>query len=124
MKTKRLEFFEKDQIPWTGTNELHDFYKTLLELHATHPALRAGDPSVTTYRINTTSDENIFSYLRKSGNKEVLVLINFSYTPKVNFEITGDHVKGVYKNVFTGNTLDASGARFELEAWDYLVLER
>ena len=45
---KRLKFFEKDAINWTGENadnyRLHDFYKTLLNLHSNNPALRAGDP--------------------------------------------------------------------------------
>src|SRR5262249_7762732 len=36
MKDKRLQFFDKDLIPWTGKNALHDFYKTLLTLRSTN----------------------------------------------------------------------------------------
>src|SRR5690606_7575872 len=39
---KRLEFFEKDPIPWTGKYELHDFYKKLLELRKENNAMRGG----------------------------------------------------------------------------------
>ena len=53
---KRLKFFEKDTIEWTDMYELHDFYKTLLTLHSEHPALRAGDEKVETYRFKTTAD--------------------------------------------------------------------
>jgi hypothetical protein len=53
---KKLEFFEKDVIQWTGMYELQDFYKTLLNLHSDHPALRAGDNEVKTYRLTTTDD--------------------------------------------------------------------
>ena len=73
---KRLEFFDKDAIQWTGKNELQDFYKTLLNLHSNHPALRGGDPQVQTYRLKTTHDEHVFAYLRKNGDKEVLVVLN------------------------------------------------
>ncbi len=30
---KRLKFFDRDPIEWTGNYKLHDFYKTLLEFH-------------------------------------------------------------------------------------------
>src|SRR6185436_95495 len=38
MVNKRLYFFDKDVIPWTGDYALHDFYKTLLTLRSTNPA--------------------------------------------------------------------------------------
>ena len=45
---KRLKFFDKDPIEWNGKYELHDFYRTLLQLRKRNPALRAGDDAVTT----------------------------------------------------------------------------
>jgi glycosidase len=87
--SQRLRFFEKDQIQWTGNFGLHNFYKTLLELHRDHPALRAADENVRTYRISTSEDEKIFSYLRKTGEKEVLVILNLSAIDDLHFEITG-----------------------------------
>ncbi|MEO5893401.1 MAG: alpha-amylase family glycosyl hydrolase, partial [Ferruginibacter sp.] len=50
---KRLKFFEKDVIDWNGKYELHDFYKTLLSLRKTNPALRANDPDVINIRLKT-----------------------------------------------------------------------
>ncbi|MET0392643.1 MAG: alpha-amylase family glycosyl hydrolase [Chitinophagaceae bacterium] len=125
MLTKRLEFFEKDPIPWTGTNELHDFYKTLLNLHATHPALRGGDTAVTTYRIKTSDDANAFAYLRRNGGREVLVVINLSYTPKLTLALEDERVTGTFRNVFSGSSQDFTGSRtLELAAWEYLVFEK
>src|SRR5260221_9276539 len=43
---KRLKFFDKDLIPWSGQYELHNFYKALLHLRKRNAAMRAGDPAV------------------------------------------------------------------------------
>jgi alpha-amylase len=125
MLAKRLEFFEKDPIPWTGTYELHDFYKTLLNLHASHPALRGGDPAVTTYRIKTSDDAHAFVYLRKNGDREVLVVLNLSYTPRLDMTIEDEKITGKFKNVFSGSDRDfTSQKKFEMAAWEFLVFEK
>ena len=61
---KRLEFFEKDVIKWNTKNELHDFYKVLLNLKTNNPALRSGDPTVQTFRIKT-SDPRVAGFNTK-----------------------------------------------------------
>lgn len=125
MLTKRLEFFEKDPIPWTGTYELHDFYRTLLDLHATHPALRGGDTAVTTYKIRTSDDANAFAYLRKNGEREVLVIINLSYSPTLTIRLEDEKVAGTFKDAFSGASHDLGTERqVELAAWEYRVLEK
>ncbi|MEO7922379.1 MAG: alpha-amylase family glycosyl hydrolase [Chitinophagaceae bacterium] len=122
--TERLKFFDKDCIRWTGKYELHDFYKTLLTLHTSHPALRAGDPSVQTFRIKTTDPVNLFSYLRVKGDKEVLVLLNFS-AQKIEIEITDEIVKGLFRNIFEETSVDLSTEKtFRLGPWEYLVFEK
>ena len=123
--SQRLKFFEKDPIQWSGNFGLHDFYKTLLELHRDHPALRAADENVRTYRISTSEDEKIFSYLRKIGEREVLVILNLSAIDDLHFEITGENVSGIYRNVFTDETIDLTVNRnLAMKAWDYLVFEK
>lgn len=121
---KRLKFFEKDTIQWTAVNELHGFYKLLLNLHSTHPALRAGDGNAKTWRLETSDDEHVFAYLRKTGVKEVLVLLNLSKTD-LRFQLTDKKVSGKFKNVFSGAandfTIDKS---FEMQAWEWLVYEK
>ncbi|HEX3166604.1 MAG TPA: alpha-amylase family glycosyl hydrolase, partial [Chitinophagaceae bacterium] len=87
--SQRLKFFEKDPIQWTGNFGLHNFYKTLLELHRDHPALHAADENVRTYRIPTSEDEKIFSFLRKIEEREVLVILNLSAIDDLHFEISG-----------------------------------
>lgn len=122
---KKLEFFEKDVIPWTGKNELHDFYKTLLNLHSHHPALRGGDPAGQTHRLKTDRDDKVFSYLRRNSGKEVLVILNMSHDGPLSFSFNDDQLSGNFKNVFTGEERKFSNdEKMEMKAWEYLVFEK
>lgn len=123
--TKRIKFFDKDTIAWTGTYALQDFYRALLHLKSDNPALRSGDASVQTFRIKTSDPKNVFAYLRKSGNREVLVVLNLSANKDLHFDITDSHVTGVYKNVFSGAANDFTREKsFEMQPWEYLVYEK
>lgn len=122
---KRIKFFDKDTIQWTGNNELGEFYKTLLNLHNNHPALRAGDPSVQTFRIKTSDIKHVFAYLRRKNNKEILVVVNLSPQDKLRFEIIDEKITGIFKNAFSGAANDFTNEKsFEIQAWEYLVYEK
>ncbi|MBS1608368.1 MAG: alpha amylase C-terminal domain-containing protein [Bacteroidetes bacterium] len=120
---KRLKFFDKDEIEWTIPCELQNFYKTLLELRSENPALLAGDDAVITYRLQTT-DSRVFSFLRKNGDREVLVILNL--TPGwVSFSINDNAVSGAYRDVFSGAEMEINkNYLFHFSAWDYKVLEK
>jgi glycosidase len=122
---KRLKFFEKDVIEWTGQNQLHDFYKTLLHLHSSNPALRAGDPAAITIRLNTNDDAHIFSFIRKKGDHEVLVILNFSGKNNSGFVMQDENVKGKFRDVFSGAVKDFNISRnLEVKGWGWFVFER
>ncbi len=124
LRTKRLEFFEKDPIPWTGTNELHGFYKTLLNLKSSNPALRGGDPAVTTHLLNTTANDKVLAYVRKKGKDEVLTVLNMS-KETVDFRIRDENISGNYKNVFENTTRDfAQDTGFLLNPGGYAVFQK
>lgn len=122
---ERLNFYNKDEIKWTGNYLLNDFYKTLLKLHATHPALRGGDPAVKIYRIYTTQDDNVLAYLRKNEEEEVLVLLNLSAKNDLRVEIKDDKVNGRYQDIFSGAIVYfTSGSFLDMQAWEYLVYQK
>ena len=123
--TKRIKFFDKDTIHWSGNNELQDFYTTLLKLKSNNPALRSGDSSVQTFRIKTSDPQNIFAYLRKKEEREVLVLLNLSAQKDLHFDIMDKNVTGIYKNIFSGAANDFTKEKsFEMQAWEFLVYEK
>lgn len=119
---KRLEFFEKDPIAWTGKNELHDFYKKLLELKSSHPALRGGDTTVTTYRLETNHNDKVLAFLRKKEDKEVLVILNFSGDTLPDLSVQDGQVKGIFTGLFNDKAKDFDASRSEpATPWYYAV---
>ena len=122
MKAKRLAFFDKDEIPWAKENELHSFYKKLLCLRSTNPALRGGDATVRTYRLSTNVGEDVLTYLRKSGEDEVLVMINMSYSSQTSVVIDDPILSGVFVNVFSEEpTSFGSATKIDMIPWDFHV---
>lgn len=121
---KRLAFFEKDPIQWTGKYEKAGFYKKLLQLKSDNPALRAGDPAVTTFRLNTSSPDQVMAYLRKNGDSEVLVLINFS-KENLSFTISDEKITGNWQNLFSAASKDIKvNDQWALAPWEYKVFLR
>jgi glycosidase len=121
---KRLKFFEKDAIEWTGQYELHKFYKTLLNLRLNNPALSADTETASNYRITTSEDEKIFSFLRKSGEREVLVCLNLSPS-KTTFNVNDTRVTGTFIEIFSGTSTDLNQSKtIEIQPWGFVVYEK
>ncbi|RZM19776.1 MAG: 1,4-alpha-glucan branching protein, partial [Pedobacter sp.] len=121
---KRLEFFEKDVIAWNGNYAMADFYKTLTGLKTNNPALSAGDKNVRTYKMGTDHEKNALVYLRQNGAHEVFVMLNFT-KENIDVKLNEDLLKGNYKNVFGGSSMDLSGkTSFHLDPWSYQVFEK
>jgi glycosidase len=119
---KRLKFFEKDEIEWTGDFELQSFYKILLSLKSSNKSLRAGDPEVLTKIVSHPDDHEIFSYLRKHDEDQVLIVLNCCNISK-DFEVKA--VPGVFRNVFGGPDINFEDNKIiHLDAWGYLVFEK
>ena len=123
--TKRLKFFDKDAIEWTGNYEMEYFYTTLLALRKNNPALSAADAAVNTYRLHTNADDTVMCFLRKNGAHEVLVVLHLSDNNDLQCTINDPIVTGVFANVFGGPVHDFySNRTLNLKAWDYLVFEK
>jgi alpha-amylase len=118
---KRLEFFDKDVIEWNGTFQFHDFYKTLLNFHATNPALSGDEKAAPVRRLNTSDNRKILAYLRTQNQYKVLVVLNLS-SEAVDVRFYDQGVEGNYTELFSGQKLTIkSETVVPVASWDYRV---
>jgi alpha-amylase len=118
---KRLKFFERDPIEWTGPGQLHDFYKTLTGLRKQHPAVNNSRTAQPIW-VATTHNEQVFAYVRRYENRQVLVLLNFS-PQAIAIQLPGSPVQGAFANIFDGRSFNITPQlTIDLKPWDYLVL--
>lgn len=81
---RRLQFFEKDPITkaeWSDTSR-YAWYRSLTTLKHSNPALWSNGTTpaeeLTWSVADTLVEKSVYAFKRKSGNAEVVVLINFS----------------------------------------------
>ncbi|NII27746.1 DUF3459 domain-containing protein [Pseudoflavitalea sp. X16] len=118
---KRLKFFDRDTIEWTGRNQLHDFYKILNQLRKQHPAL-GNTLETRPVRIATTNNEQVFAYARYYENRQVLVVLNLSPQP-ASIQLPEGKVQGTFTNIFDKRPfIITPQLTIGCKPWDYLVL--
>jgi alpha-amylase len=121
--TKRLRFFDKDEIAWQPNIELHDFYKTLLALRKKKSGLFSA-MDATIYFFEDLFLKNILVYQIKNEEGEVLVFLNLNTVGVLEY-IDLVNVNGIFKNVFTNALVEIPEKYLlELEEGGYCVLER
>ncbi|NIA31068.1 MAG: alpha-amylase [Actinobacteria bacterium] len=115
--SRKLKFYDKDQIEWSQS-EFRSFYKTLIHLFKTHPALYDGAMQ----RINTQNDSEVYVFIRRKKEDEILVVSNLSkagLTTKIDLtDITGN-----FSDIFrqTRLTLDNSELDMSLQPWEFRI---
>ncbi len=118
---KRLLFFDKDEIDWDRTVLLSDFYKTLLQLRKTNPALKSGDPGRSAIILSNTRADRILSFIRRFEKDEILVILNLT-AESHSVIITGHILAGSYKDLFNTRAPNfISGQPLLLNPWEYRV---
>lgn len=119
---KRLAFFDKDQLDWPPEPALHTFYRTLLNLRASHPALLANPEAVQTIWLETDHADKVLAFRRVHVAGELLVLVNFSPYP-LDLHIGSADLSGCsYANVFSDTQMSIrNDGTITLPAWGYLV---
>ena len=116
---QRLQFFNKDEIPWKENTALHSFYKTLFALHKTK-AITDG----ATFILPVEAD-GIMAFLRKYEEEVVLVLLNLSAQDKICLNVQHEWLSGSFTNVFSGLNFSFNQSEsFELQSGEYIVYQR
>ncbi len=102
---KRLRFFEKDPVEWNGKYELQELYCKLFKLRKENPSLRAGYLDTKTILLENNCPDNVFTYMRRSGNNEVIVALNLSPN-SCTVQLTSAEIAGTYQNIFDGSMIN------------------
>ncbi len=94
--------FEKMPIFWDNRirrPEFPRFYKSMIELRKNSVALRRGDLTW----LKNSDEARVLTFIRKSGNEEVLVAINMTNQPFAGFVETGGNFTEITPDI--GNPL-------------------
>lgn len=119
---KRLRFFERDTVDWTGAS-LAGFYHAMVELKHTQRALASGVPGGAQRTLATTGDR-VYAFTRTRAGNTVLVALNFGDAP-ASISYRGLQQPGGFTDWFTKSTqtLGASGS-IDVPAHGYRVFVR
>ncbi|MDK2910505.1 MAG: hypothetical protein PWR20_2073 [Bacteroidales bacterium] len=120
---RRLNFFDRDPVGF-GKYELASFYKTLFELKQSTPALWNGKYGGSYYFVKNSARNNIFSFLRRKGDSQILVIINVSNKP-MDFTLGDEAALGDWIDVFSGKMIKiVPREKIHLEPWKYMLLKK
>lgn len=116
---RAISFFEKDSMGFRQFKRA-SFYKTLLNLRKSNPAL-AIDASFRKIRVG--DDKSLYAYVREKNGRKIFVIVNLS--PKEQkITIKDNSVLGEPLNVFMGAkeklVMDHS---YNIEQWGYVVYD-
>lgn len=119
---KRLAFFNKDAIDWTGASRV-EFFRNLNTLKHTNQAVWNGADGGDVKRIETNDDTKLFAFTREKNGDKVLCIYNLSPNAQ-DVTLKGNSFAGMYKNVMkNGEAFEAKAdQKLSLNAWEYVVL--
>jgi glycosidase len=118
---KRLRFFEKDTVDWSGTS-LATFYRTVFDLKHRQPALANGAWGGAQAALRTDGGDRVYAFARTKGANTVLVAVNFDDAP-VSASYRSLRRAGRYTDWFSRSPVVlASQGRLEIPAHGYRVL--
>jgi glycosidase len=120
---KRLRFFEKDTVDWSGPS-LANFYSSVFELKHRTPALWNGSYGGPQTKLENDGGDRVYAFTRSRGPSTVLVAVNFGDAP-ATVRYTGLTRIGSYTDWFdkSAPTLAAAGT-LAIPAHGYRVLVR
>lgn len=110
-----ISFFYKDTISFAKLGRAA-FYKTLLNLRQTNPALAA---NASFKKLKTSNDAAVYAFEREAGGNKVLVVLNLSKAAQ-KFTWQDQPSEKEWNNVFAGNKEPVEKG-FGIEPWGYAV---
>ena len=121
--SKRLRFFEKDTVDWSGPS-LAPFYTAMLDLKERQPALANGPWGAPQVALRTDGGGRVYAYTRTRGANTVLVAVNFGDAP-ASVSYQGLQQPGAYTDWFSRAPVSlAAAGRLDIPAHGWRVLVR
>ena len=118
---KRLSFFNKDEIDWTGTSR-NPFFKTLIDLKHTNKAIWNGRNGGFIKKIATNHDDKVYAFIREKEGDKVVCIFNMKNTD-VKVELKGSAFKGTFKDIFSQKSYSlAMNTTFDLKPFQFHIL--
>lgn len=111
-----ISFFYKDTIHFKNFGR-EKFYKTLLSLRKSYPAL-AADASFK--KISVGNDKALYSFVREANGKKIFVITNLS-SKEQGIKITDSSLYGNPYNLFMGNNETVDSRQWKIQPWGYVV---
>jgi len=121
--TKRLEFFEKDQINWNQGEDFTAFYTQLNQIKKDNPALWNANYGGTMTPININVPQDVLAFSREKDDNKIIVYINVTAEPQ-QLIVSSEEAFGNFKELLSDQEMvidEITG--FELEPWAYYVLK-
>jgi glycosidase len=120
---KRLRFFEKDTVDWSGPS-LAPFYTAMFDLKERAPALGNGPWGGPQTALRTDGGPRVYAFTRTQGASTVLVAVNFGDAP-VSASYQGLAQPGAFTDWFSKAPVSlAAAGRLDIPAHGYRVLVR
>ena len=117
--SKSLAFFDKDTIDWQES-PWFGFYQALCNVRRRNPALHGG----TMVRLPDDNPEGAYSFVRQSGENQVLVAANLS-TATVNGSIPSRGWSGTFIELFDNTRLQLGDRLdYSLPPWAFRIYLR
>jgi 1,4-alpha-glucan branching enzyme len=111
----KVPFFSQSSIDWTANPEVLSAYNDIMEVYTTQPAFRYGET------IKHDAGYHMAVYSRKTGNEEVVVVVNPRYT-----DITATlpaELQGSYKDLLGGGNYTLAES-ITMEPYSWLFLKK
>jgi glycosidase len=119
--TKRLKFFDKDQVDWSNLS-MQDFYSKLIKIKQANKALWTGSAGGPAHFLHTGQDNSMLVIDRTVEGNRVVSIFNLSAQPVTN-TIECPRIEGSYQNAITGEKVTyKKGEPFNLKPWEYLIM--
>ena len=120
--SKRLEFFEKDEIEWND-HPFRNLYRDLNLLKKENPALWNPGFGGNFKRISTSANGQVLAFTRELNDNMVVTVLNLS-PDQVSVSLEQARLKGSFTNYFTGESLSLSNQTLQLDGWGYTIFTK